>query len=478
MLSLYNSLTRKKEAFKPRQAGRIAMFVCGPTVYDLVHLGNARTYVVFDFIAKWLRYTGYKLNYLQNITDIDDKIIIRARQEKANPKKLAQKFEKAYLKQMKILGVTSVSKYIRASEAIPDIITQIERLIKLDFAYAVSSIAASGPEAVHSFKNQDVYFDIEKFKDYGKLSKQKIADLESGKRIEVEKNKRNPRDFVIWKAQNYAYEPTWASPWGQGRPGWHIEDTAITEKRLGQQYDIHGGGLDLIFPHHEAEIALQESASNKKPFVRYWLHSGLLTIQGQKMSKSLNNFIILKDLLEKYSVPTIRFFFLATHYRSPADYKEASLDQAEAGVNRLSEFIQRLNNLRKKSTGGYDPVGLVAETRQNFEKAMNDDFNTPLALAVVFDLIKEANRLMDTDQLNKKSAKLILAFIDQVDKILGIVNLAKTKVPAEVTALVEKREKLRQEKRYSEADDLRIQVLKIGYRIEDTDYGPLVKKLR
>lgn len=288
MMKLYNTLTREKEIFKPIKENRVKMFVCGPTVYDHSHIGHARTYISFDMIARYLKYKGFSVFYLQNVTDIDDKILKRAQESSSDPQELARKFEEKYTEDMKVLGVENVNLYARATDHIPEIIQQIETLLSKGFAYETEN---------------GVYFDESKFSEFGKLSNRRIEDL-NVHRISPDSNKRNPGDFVLWKKKDD--EPFWDSPWGSGRPGWHIEDTAISEEYFGPQYDIHGGGLDLIFPHHEAEIAQMESASGKKPMVRYWMHTGFLNVMGEKMSKSLGNFITIKDLLQEYSPEVFR----------------------------------------------------------------------------------------------------------------------------------------------------------------------------
>lgn len=439
------------------------MFVCGPTVYDSPHIGHARIYIMFDVLAKWLRHLDYRVNYIQNITDIDDKIIKKAKEDNKTVAKIAQKFEKEYLEAMEKLGVDSVSKYIRASDNIKNIIKQIEILIDRGYAY----------------KSEDgIYFNISKFKDYGKLSGRTVQQAEDAvSRIDESTHKKNKGDFVLWRLSK-SDEPAWKSPWGMGRPGWHIEDTAITEKQLGRQYDIHCGGLDLMFPHHEAEIAQQESASGKKPFVRYWLHSGLLIVNGQKMSKSLGNFITISEILKKYPASALRLFFLTTHYRSPIDYKEDYLKQSEAATERLREFITKLESLKGgKRDRAINIDQIIDETKTKFEGAMNDDLGTPQAVAVIFDLVKKINPFLDDLKLDKTACKKIVKFLHKIDKILAIIPKHKRNIPNKIMKLAEIREKLRRDNRYSEADDVRGQIRAKGYSIDDTSNGPLVKKI-
>ncbi|MFH1762261.1 MAG: cysteine--tRNA ligase, partial [bacterium] len=309
-LKIYNTLSGKKDPFKPIKAKKVSIFVCGPTVYDYSHLGHARTYIAFDCFVKYLKHIGYNVFYLQNITDLDDKIIARAREKGVPPKDLALAFEKEHFKAMKTLGISSVSKYARATSYIKEIISQVKRLEEKGYAYKIES--------------DGIYYDISKFKNYGKLAGRTALDAEdSVSRIDYSKDKRNRGDFCLWKFKQQEEEPSWKSPWGQGRPGWHIEDTAITEKFFGAQYDIHGGARELIFPHHEAEISQMEAISGKRPMAKYWMHGGFLTVNGQKMGKSLNNFITLPDILSRCPANYLRFFALKSLWRSPVDYSES-----------------------------------------------------------------------------------------------------------------------------------------------------------
>src|SRR3989338_8088878 len=363
-LKIYNTLSRKKEVFKPINAEKVNMFVCGLTVYDYAHLGHAKTYVQFDFIVRYLRSFGLKVFYLQNITDIDDKIINRAKEKNLDWKKLKETYEKTYMEDMKKLNVVSVNKYARATDYIPEIISQVKRLIKKGYAYKISD---------------GWYFDLSKDKDYGKLAKRTELQIEDAiSRIDENKDKRNKGDFCLWKFSRPG-EPVWKSDIGNGRPGWHIEDTAITEKEFGSQYDIHGGGLDLIFPHHEAEIAQMESISGKKPFVKYWMHTGFLKINKEKMSKSLGNFFTIKEILKRYSPETIRYFFISTHYRKPIDFSKETMENAKNSYNRLKNISKEIRNDKKINKKYLD----------DFEKAMNDDLNTPNAMQVLWALVRD-----------------------------------------------------------------------------------------
>ena len=465
-LKVYNTLTRKKEVFRSRRGKKVDIFVCGPTVYDYAHIGHARTYIAFDVIVKYLREKGYDVFYLQNITDIDDKIINRAKEEGVSWKELARRFEREYKKDVKNLGIDSVSKYARATEHIKEIISQVDRLLKKGFAYQIED---------------GIYYDISKFKDYGKLSGRTVLQAEDAvSRIDESKKKKNKGDFCLWKFwSGKTWEPKWRSPWGYGRPGWHIEDTAITEKYFGPQYDIHGGARDLIFPHHEAEIAQMEAISGKKPLVKYWLHTGFLTINGQKMSKSLGNFITVKDFLKKYSPRILRLFIIKTHYRSPIDYSEKAILQVQNELERIDEFLEKVKsqNSKVKTTTKSSKLR-IQKFKKEFEEAMEDDFNTPKAMAVIFELIRETNPLLDQNKIGKETIKEILEFLKSVDKIFGFIfKKEKIKIPPKIQKLVEKREILRKEKKWEEADRVREEIKKLGYEIQDTAAGTKIKKL-
>ncbi len=465
-IRVYNSYTRKKEDFKPISDKKVRMFVCGPTVYDFSHLGHARTYVAYDVIARWLRYRGFDLFYLMNITDIDDKIIKRAREKNEDPLKLARRFEESFFQDIASLQINTIDVYARASEHIPDIIDQIERLIEKGFAY----ITQTG-----------VYFDVSKFEDYGKLSHQDPEELKRH-RIEPDPSKRNKQDFSLWKMRKEG-EPYWNSPWGEGRPGWHIEDTAIAEKYLGQQYDIHGGGVDLIFPHHEAEIAQMESISGKKPMVRYWLHTGFLKVEGKKMAKSLGNFITIQDALKRYDVEALRLFFSSTRYRSPIDFYGEKIEQAKTSLEALYETI---NSIRRsvKSMGDLteDEKALermMEESRRRFGEAMDDDFNTPLALSCLFDLAKDVNKLFDTQKsINKRLADDLINTFRELGGIIGILQKEEIKeeLPEELRLLIEERERARERKDWKTADEIRKRLEEFGIILEDTPQGVKWKK--
>ncbi len=457
MLKVYNTLTGKKDVLKTDKAKNLRLFVCGPTVYDFAHIGHARTYISFDLMVKYLKQKGWSVFYLQNITDIDDKIIQRAKEKETSPKKLALNYEKEYLKNMKELKIDSVTKYARATDNVKEIISQVERIMKKGTAYKTGD---------------GIYFDIKKFEGYGKLSKRTALQAEdSVSRIDQAVEKKNKGDFCLWKFSK-PEEPSWPSPWGKGRPGWHIEDTAIAEKYFGLQYDVHGGARDLIFPHHEAEIAQMETISGKEPMVKYWLHTGFLTVKGQKMAKSLNNFITINGFLENNSARILRFMVSKTHYRSPLDYTENSLIQAKRELERIDEFTERLKKQKaRKQIQGMERL------KEEFEKAMEDDFNTPKAVSFIFEIVNKGNQLMDKDLLGKKEAEQILEFFKEKDRFLQFLFWPKEKIPQEIKDLAQEREKQRKKKNWQEADRIRKEMEDLGWQPKDTEKGTELKKI-
>jgi cysteinyl-tRNA synthetase len=460
-LTIYNTLSGKKEELKPMKGKKVNLFVCGPTVYDYVHLGNARTCIIFDAFAKYLKYSGYSVFYLQNITDVDDKIIQRAREKQVPFKDLAEAFEQQYFKDMKAIGVTAVKKYAKATSHIKDIISQIKRLKEKGFAYDI--------------EGDGVYFDISKFKDYGKLAGRTVQQAEDGvTRIDYSRDKRNRGDFCLWKLRQDESEPSWASPFGHGRPGWHIEDTAITEKFFGAQYDIHGGGQDLIFPHHEAEVAQMEAVSGKKPMAKYWMHTGFLTINGQKMSKSLGNFMFLQDFLHRYPANYLRYFVLKNLWRQPIDYSESSMMEVKSAIEKIEELLRKLKMVKTKGRH----AKLAKKLSTEFYDALNDDFSTPKAFAVMFDFVKVANQLITEDKLSDKDAKEIFTFFKEMNTIFGIIDFKKigTGAPAAIQKMVQERETARQNQDWKTSDELRKLIESKGYILEDTKDGAVIKK--
>src|SRR3989344_2775914 len=451
-LKVYNTLTRKLESFKPINPKKVRLFVCGITPYDYAHIGHAKTYVQFDVIAKYLRYKGYDVFYLQNVTNIDDKIISRAKELKKEPLALSAEYEHYYHEDMAALGVDSIDKYARATDYIQDIVNQVQKLLNIGYAYKISD---------------GYYFNLNKFNEYGKLSGGTILEAEDSiSRIDDSKEKINKGDFCLWKFYK-GNEPYWETDLGKGRPGWHIEDTAITEKELGQQYDIHGGARDLIFPHHEAEIAQMESLT-KKPLVKYWMHVGFLNVKSTKMSKSLGNFITIKDALKKYSPETLRMFFISTHYRSPIDFSENSLKQAKANLDRINNFLINI----KKSDGKKDIKLLIKKLKKDFIQAMDDDINTPKALAVILSFINKVNKL----KINKTGAKKTKEFFNEINKIFYILTQEED-IPKDIIKLAEERLKARTNKEWNKSDELRNKIKSKGYLVEDTASGYIIKKI-
>ena len=456
-MKVYNTMTRKKEELKPMNKNRIKMFVCGPTVYDKSHIGHGRTYIAFDVIARYLKYKGYSVFYLQNITDIDDKIIKRADELGVEPLSLAKKFEELYFHDMELLGVTNVNYYARAMEHLTEIINQIHTLLDKGFAYETPT---------------GVYFDESKLEDFGKLSNRNIEDLNIH-RVNPDTTKRNPGDFALWKKRDE--EPAWDSPWGKGRPGWHIEDTAITETYFGGQFDIHGGGLDLIFPHHEAEIAQMESATGKKPMVKYWMHTGFLNVSGEKMSKSLGNFITIKELLKEYDPQVFRYFVLSTHYRSPIDFSDDALMQSQNSLKRVRKVIETVDGLLESdiadengNDGEY--IKLLEDTKKEFLDAMDNDFNTPIALSALFNLIRDINKGINEEKISKQVFKKVKELLNEFGGILGLtfsVESIKNDSDELVNILVDVREKLRKNKDYELADKIRSRLKDAGINLED-----------
>ena len=456
-MKVYNTMTRKKEELKPMNKNRIKMFVCGPTVYDESHIGHGRTYIAFDVIARYLKYKGYSVFYLQNITDIDDKIIKRASEIGVEPLELAKKYESLYFKDMEKLGVTNVNFYARAMEHLTEIINQIQTLLDKGFAYETPT---------------GVYFDESKLEDFGKLSNRNIEDLNIH-RVNPDTTKRNPGDFALWKKRDE--EPAWDSPWGKGRPGWHIEDTAITETYFGGQFDIHGGGLDLIFPHHEAEIAQMESATGKKPMVKYWMHTGFLNVSGEKMSKSLGNFITIEELLEEYDPQVFRYFVLSTHYRSPIDFSDEALMQSQNSLKRIHKVMETVDellesNILNENENDEKYLKLLEDTKKEFLDAMDNDFNTPIALSALFNLIRDINKGINEEKISKKVFKGIKNLLNEFGDILGLafsVESVKSDSDELVNILVDVREKLREKKDYELSDEIRSRLKDAGVNLED-----------
>lgn len=457
MLQFYNTLSRKKENFEPLLQGEVKMYTCGPTVYDYFHIGNARSFISSDLIYRYLLFRGYKVTYLMNITDIDDKIIKKSNEEGVASSEIAERYTKAFLDDLTALKVQKATLYPKATEHIPQIIALVEKLIANGAAYASGG---------------DVYYSIDAFPGYGKLSGKNIDDLEAGARVEVNTVKKNPMDFALWKAAKPG-EPWWESPWGQGRPGWHIECSAMSCNHLGDTFDIHAGGSDLIFPHHENEIAQSEGATGKQ-FVRYWLHFGFLNIDNEKMSKSLGNFFTVRDILKKFSAETLRFFYAQTHYASPLNFTETGLRSAESGVERFKNFALILKEALANATeNGAVPEFSTGHYYDEFCKVMDDDINAPQGLAVLSDFMREANKFLASGPLQKAfTEQLAQFFFATAGGIFGLI-------PAEESAsagmeeqllnlIIEVRKQAKLQKQYAIADLIRDELKKIGLELRDS----------
>ncbi|MCX8190123.1 MAG: cysteine--tRNA ligase [Candidatus Diapherotrites archaeon] len=463
MLRVYNTLARKKVIFKPKEKGLVRMYVCGPTVYGPAHIGHARTYVAFDIIRRYFEWKGFEVKLVVNITDVHDDMIRVANEQGKTIFELSKQYTELFFKDMKALKVKEASVYPKVSREIPDIIETIKLLEKKGYAYATED---------------GLYFDISRFKGYGKLSGIKPKQSITGTRVETDKyDKRQAHDFALWKKVK-PNEPFWDSPWGPGRPGWHIECTTMSSKYLGLPLDIHCGAVDLVFPHHENEIAQSEAAYGTKPFVKYWLHTGFLTINAQKMSKSLGNYITVPELLSRIDPNVFRFFIAVRHYRSRVDYSDFAIEQAKNALQRLNDFIQRLyavehNNFSNEATNA------LKLAKKEFEKAMDDDFNTPLAWKVIFTLENKINIMLGKGILAKNNAKEIIAFFKDINSIFEVFETDKKTedIPQECLEMIMQREKLRKEKRFEEADDLRAKLAAKGIAVFDTPQGPQWKKI-
>ncbi|MGI6120075.1 MAG: cysteine--tRNA ligase [Desulfosporosinus sp.] len=468
-LKLFNTMTRKKEQFQPRESGKVAMYVCGPTTYNYFHVGNGRMFVVFDMIRRYFMYKGYDVRYIQNFTDVDDKIIQRGIEEKMEPLVLGQKYIDEYFKDAKALNILPATIHPKASEHIPDIIEIIQGLISSGLGYEVDG---------------DVYFAVDRFPNYGKLSGRTLEDMKAGARIEVDERKQHPMDFALWKNAKPG-EPSWESPWGKGRPGWHIECSAMSLKYLGAEFDIHGGGSDLIFPHHENEIAQSEGYLKGQTFARYWMHNAFLTINQEKMSKSLGNFFTMRELLKKTPGEVIRFYLLGTHYRSPLDFSEENLVMAQKGLERL-QTSARLAQQALESRGSAANEQLEAElspaakeAREAFEKAMDDDFNSALAYAALFDLAKKMNSCVQKNPVFSPSLEEAQKTLLELGEVLGFDLLHPAIVGAEndemlsqvMEVVLQIRARIREKKGWEMADFIRDALKEKGVIIEDTPQG-------
>jgi cysteinyl-tRNA synthetase len=471
MLSVYNTLSKKKERFKPINPPDVRMYMCGPTVYDYFHIGNARSWVSADIVRKYLEYKGYKVTFAMNITDVDDKIIKKANDENENIDVVSEKYIDAFLEDLIKLGIKEADVYPKATEHMDDILQMIESLEEKDYAYNIDG---------------NVFYDVSKFENYGRLSGKKIEELETGARVEVNEEKKSPLDFSLWKKAKDG-EPYWYSKWGKGRPGWHIECSAMSCKHLGVSFDIHAGGNDLIFPHHENEIA-QSVASNEKPFVKYWLHFGFLNIEDEKMSKSLGNFFTARDVLNKYSVEAVRLFFAQAYYRGPLNFSDELLAAAEKGLDKFKNFVESINvELTKNTTEGTTPDLDVKSYEDKFINTMNDDFNTAQAVAVIFDFVKEVNRtIAENEKINTTFYNSVKAFLERTAVgVLGIMNFEiedETAISERdvsyIQSMIDKRTAAKKDKNYALADKIRDELKSIGVELKDSKEGTTYKVVK
>ncbi len=464
-MKLYNTLTRTKEEFVPLEEGKVKMYVCGPTVYNYIHIGNARPFIMFDTLRRYLEYRGFDVTYVQNFTDVDDKIIKRSHEENITPEEVANKYINEYFVDADGLGIKRADVHPRVTDNIQQIIDFVKELEEKGYAYE---------------SNGDVYFDTKKFEGYGKLSKQNQDDLEAGARIEVNSQKRHPMDFVLWKAKKEG-EPGWESPWGEGRPGWHIECSVMSNRYLGETIDIHAGGQDLTFPHHENEIAQSEARSGKT-FSNYWVHNGYININNEKMSKSLGNFFTVREISEKYDLEIVRFFMLSAHYRNPVNFSDEMLAQAKAGLERLYNAKEKLEftieNLKEGSLteGEKDLVSELNSYRDKFINAMEDDLNTADAISAIFELSK----FIDTNVNENSSLEFAKLCLDEFNELTSVLNIVNKKnddiLDEEIENLIQKRVDAKKNKDYKLADEIRQELLERGIILEDTRQGTKWKR--
>ncbi len=464
-MKLYNTLTKKKEEFVPIEEGKVRMYVCGPTVYNYIHIGNARPMIMFDTVRRYLEYKGYEVNYVSNFTDVDDKIIKKANEEGVSTTEISERYIKECVQDMNALNIKKATKNPKATEEIDGMIEMIQNLIDKGYAYNVDGT---------------VYFRTRKFDGYGKLSKKNIDDLEAGKRIAVEEQKEDNMDFVLWKPKKEG-EPYWESPWSEGRPGWHIECSVMAKKYLGDSIDIHAGGEDLIFPHHENEIA-QSEAANGKDFAHYWLHNGFLNINNVKMSKSLGNFFTVRDILEKYDAQVLRFFMLSAHYRSPLNFSDDLMEASKNGLERIITAVEKLKDLSgvenaEMTLEEQTQFAVAEELVKKFETAMDDDCNTADAVSAIFELVKLSNVTASNDSTTVYIHKLHETITKLAD-VLGIITEHEEEsLAAEVEALIEARQNARKEKDFAKADEIRNQLLAMGIELKDTREGVKWKRI-
>lgn len=460
-MQVYNTLTNRKEEFVPIEPGKVRMYVCGPTVYNFFHIGNARPFVVFDTLRRYFKFRGYEVKFVQNFTDVDDKIINRAKEEGITAPEVSEKYIKEYFNDAEALNVLKADVHPKVSEHIPEIIEFVQTLIDKGYAYEADG---------------DVYYSTRKFPEYGKLSGQNIDDLESGARIAIGEVKEDPLDFALWKARKEESEIAWESPWGMGRPGWHIECSTMAKKHLGETIDIHGGGQDLTFPHHENEIA-QSEACNGVPFAHYWMHNGYINVDGKKMSKSLNNFFTVRDIRENYSGDVIRFFLLSGHYRSPINFSDVLMEQSKQGYERIATAIETLEFLKTNGTDEAmaDETAKIASLdkyKEKFIEVMDDDLNTADGIAAIFELVSEIN-LDVKDGASKSFAEEALRRIKELTEVLGLFGGEDEEegLGDDIQALIDERQAARKEKNWARADEIRDQLAAMGITLKDTPQG-------
>ena len=464
-MKLYNTLTRKKEEFIPIEDNKVRMYSCGPTVYNYFHIGNARPFIMFDLLRNFLIYRGYEVTFVQNFTDVDDKIIKRANEEGISPFEVADKYIAEYFRDADGLGIRRADVHPRVTENIPQIIEFIEELIEKGYAYESAG---------------DVYFDTQKFKDYGKLSRQNLAELNLGSRIEVNEDKRHPMDFALWKSKKEG-EIGWESPWSEGRPGWHIECSVMSRRYLGDTIDIHSGGQDLIFPHHENEIAQSEARSGK-PFSNFWVHNGYINIDNQKMSKSLNNFFTVREISDEMDLEIVRFFMLSAHYRGPVNYSKELLDQAKAGMTRLYNSKNRMEFLLSMAESGIreeEKANLekLPEFKKAFIDAMDDDLNTADAITAIFELVSFVNTTAK-DESSKEYVEECLAIFSELTGVLNIIQKKDEADEEKINELIEKRTAAKKNKDFAESDRIRDELKAMGIELLDTRQGTTWTKIK
>lgn len=459
-MKLFNTMTKTKEEFVPIEAGKAKIYACGPTVYDFFHIGNARPFIIFDTLRRYLEYRGFKVTFVQNFTDVDDKMIARAKKENVTLFSLGERFIAEYFKDAQALGIKEATVHPRATQHIEDIISLIQMIIKNGHAYQIGG---------------DIYFDVGSFPGYGKLSGQSMEELLAGARIDVFEQKKNPGDFALWKAAKPG-EVSWESPWGQGRPGWHIECSAMSMKYLGETIDIHAGGQDLIFPHHENEVAQSEAATGK-PFAKYWMHNGYINVDNEKMSKSKGNFFTVRDISQKYDLKVVRLFMLSAHYRSPINFSEELIMQAASAMTRIKNFRDKLKHIAKagSTADSKEITELTALFKERFEQSMDDDLNTAEALGAVFEFLRDVNIELE----KYGDAKGALKALEMLDTLLGVMGLEpeNEEIPEEILELARQRKNAREKKDFAQADAIRDKISALGYTIKDTPNGVIISKV-